>query len=622
MTPSTNQLGAILVDSRRAEFLLWAPQHKRVDLQIVGPQPRTVAMSRMDDGYHRCSVQGAAAGMRYAYLFADGKSRPDPASRSQPDGVHAPSELVDPRFEWTDHAWRNHALDAYVIYELHVGTFTQRGSFDSAIEHFSYLRDLGVTAIELMPVSQFPGPRNWGYDGVFPFAVQNSYGGMSGLQRVVDAAHACGLAVVLDVVYNHLGPEGNHLRDFAPYFTQRYRTPWGDALNFDGAHSDHVRRFFIESAEFFVRDCHVDAFRVDAVHAIADTSAYPFLRELNEQVHGLADRLGRRVHMIAESADNNPLVIAGPAAGGLGFDAQWNDDFHHVLHALITGEAEGYYASYQGGVEQLAKAISDGFVLDGGYSPFHQRRHGRSSRGLPGRQFVIFAQNHDQIGNRMMGDRLSAAANLEQLKIIAATVLLAPFVPLLFMGEEYGETAPFMYFVSHSDQDLIEAVRRGRREEFAQFDWQGEPPDPQAEATFRRCVLNHELRRAGANRTLLEFHRELLRLRRAHAPLRALDPANVECRHAQASRVMTVIRRAAHEQMLIVLNFSDQARQASVEVPPGRWIRCLDSASSVHGGSGERSPACLDVNGSGAAKIQLAAHSLALYQRDYHALPR
>jgi len=372
------------------EFCTWAPATSRVEVVISGPDARRVPMVRDDAGYYVARVQGLAAGARYRFSL-DGDERsgplPDPASRWQPDDVHGDSAVIDPAFAWSDVEWIGLPLADYVIYELHVGTFTPTGTFDAVIERLDALRDLGITAIELMPVAEFPGGRNWGYDGVFPYAAESAYGGPDGLRRLVDAAHRSGLAVVLDVVYNHLGPEGNVLPAFGPYFTERYRTPWGDALNFDGSGSDEVRRFFVENALSWIGDFRIDALRLDAVHAIADPSAYPFVEELIDAVHRFAERRGRLVHVIAESAANDARLITPKEHGGIGCDAQWNDDFHHSLHALLTGERHDYYVDY-GAPSDLATAFRDGFVYANRYSSFRDRRHGRPAGArVPGQRF-------------------------------------------------------------------------------------------------------------------------------------------------------------------------------------------------------------------------------------------
>jgi maltooligosyltrehalose trehalohydrolase len=429
-------LGARPRPDGSCRFRVWAPYAGSVDLRLVQPEELVVSMEQDARGFFDVTVPDVRAGARYLFRLDGDLERPDPASRSQPEGVHGPSEVVDPTaFDWTDGAWFGHALADYVIYELHVGTFTDEGTFDAIIPHLDGLRDLGVTMIELMPVAQFPGARNWGYDGVALFAVQDSYGGPDGLRRLVDACHARGLGVILDVVYNHLGPEGNYLRDFGPYFTDHYSTPWGDAVNFDRAGSDQVRAFFVENALHWLDEYHVDAFRLDAVHAIFDQSATHFLEEYTTAVHEYAERAGRRVAVIAESDLNDARLIRSREAGGYGMDAQWTDDFHHALHALLTGERDGYYRDY-GSAAHLARAMSRGFVLTGQYSEYRDRRHGASHGLADGRRFVVCSQNHDQVGNRALGDRLSTNLDLAQLKLAAGAILLTPFTPMLFMGEE------------------------------------------------------------------------------------------------------------------------------------------------------------------------------------------
>jgi len=555
-------LGARLIAPGRCEFRVWAPQHERIDLEIVSPGSRTSTMQKNAAGYHEIVVEGSA-GWRYFYLL-DGVRRPDPASRSQPEGVHGPSEVVSDEFPWHDAQWKGLPLDNYVIYELHIGTFTEEGTFEAAIGKLDLLRDLGVTAIELMPVAQFPGTRNWGYDGAYVSAPQNSYGGPPGLKRLVDAAHRRGLAVILDVVYNHLGPEGNYLREFAPYFTDRYKTPWGDALNFDGPGSDDVRWFFIHSALLWLREYHIDALRVDAVHAIVDHSARPFLQELTGAVREFANQSGRRVYSIAESDLNDPRVIASPELHGLGFDAQWSDDFHHALHALLTREQSGYYAGFRN-ASDLARVLREGYFYTGQYSPFRGRRYGQKPETADGAKFVVFAQNHDQIGNRMLGERLSQLVPRNRLPLIAVTVVFSPFLPLLFMGEEYGETAPFQYFTSHSDAGLIEAVRRGRREEFEAFAWSGEPPDPHDESTFLRSKLRWSLLDTEEHGALWRLYQTLFRLRRERPALRSHDMRALEAVADDERRTLLVRRSSGDDQALIALNFGDQPVEMPLE---------------------------------------------------------
>lgn len=435
MKPSTFP-GATDLGGGRCQFRVWAPFVNRMAVHIVSPEERAVPLSR-EGGYHQGVIEGIHPGAQYFYSLDGGKDRPDPASRLQPKGVHGPSQIISPRFSWEDEGWSGLPLKDYVLYELHVGTYTRSGTFDAVLSHLDDLKDLGITALEIMPVAQFPGGRNWGYDGVYPFAAQNSYGGPEGLKELVNGCHKRGLALVLDAVYNHLGPEGNYLRDFGPYFTDRYRTPWGEAVNFDGPESDEVRRFFIDNALYWLTEFHIDALRIDAVHAILDFSARPFLQELAETIGMLGETLKRRVYLIAESDLNDNRVLRSPETGGFGLSAQWNDDFHHALHALLTGEKGGYYRDF-GAVADLGKALKDGFVYDGKYSPYRRRRHGNSSREISRDRFVVFSQNHDQVGNRPFGERLSRLVSFEGLKLAAGAALCLHACPSFSWARSMG----------------------------------------------------------------------------------------------------------------------------------------------------------------------------------------
>jgi maltooligosyltrehalose trehalohydrolase len=606
-------LGASLLGDGRAQFLVWAPFARKVEAHLLTSGERLVPMEAGERGYHHAVVDGIEPGSLYMYRLDENTEWPDPASRFQPQGVHGPSEVVGPHLEWEDASWTGLPLQEYTIYELHVGTFTPEGTFDAVAPHLDELKDLGITAIELMPVAQFPGARNWGYDGVYPFAVQDSYGGPQGLKKLVNICHKLGLAVVLDVVYNHLGPEGNCLAEFGPYFTDSYKTPWGTALNFDGPHSDEVRRFFIENALYWVTEFHIDALRLDAVHAIVDHSAVPFVEELAEAVHHQAERLNRRVHVIAESNLNDARLVRPRELGGYGLDAQWNEDFHHCLHTLLTGERIGYYQDF-GELGQLAKAFSEGFVYSGQYSPYRRCRHGSSSRDVPAQKLVVFAQNHDQVGNRMLGERLSQLVPFEELKLAAGVVLLSPFIPLLFMGEEYGETAPFQYFVSHSDAALVEAVRRGRREEFKAFAWQGEPPDPQDEGTFLRANLNRSLRGEGHHAVLYEFYKELFRLRKTVAALANLSKEQMEVLGYEKDQVLFLRRWSGSSEVFAVFNFGDAKATVALEATEGRWRKLLDSADERWQGGGTSVPEILPSEGE--ATLTLSPMALALFAKE------
>ncbi len=606
-------LGATPLGDDRCRFLVYAPNADRVQVRLLSPREVTVPLTRDERGYHHGVAEEVPPGALYLYVLDGRVERPDPASRFQPRGVHGPSQVVDRNaFPWRDGEWRGIPLESYVLYELHVGTFTPEGTLEAVISRLDDLKDLGITAIELMPVAQFPGGRNWGYDGVHPFAVQDSYGGPEGLKKLVDACHRREMAVVLDVVYNHLGPEGNYLGDFGPYFTDRYRTPWGAAVNFDGPCSDEVRRYFLENALCWLTEYRVDALRLDAIHGIVDASAYPFLAELADAVRALADRTDRKVYLIPESDLNDARVITAKEEGGYGLSCQWNDDFHHALHTLLTGEQDGYYADF-GALEHLARAFTEGFVYAGHYSRYRNRRHGNSSRHVGARQLVVFSQNHDQVGNRMHAERLSSLVSFDALKLAAGTVLLSPFLPLLFMGEEYGETAPFLYFISHSDGDLVEAVRKGRREEFAAFGWEGEIPDPQDETTFRRSRIDHRLGAEGHHRTLLEFHRELLMLRKDHPVLSRLSKEDMEVTVHDDEKVLFVRRWRNQSHVAMILHFGPGEVSSGILLPPGRWERLLDSSDRRWGGSGSLLPKSLRSHGS--ASVTLPPWSFVLYSR-------
>lgn len=585
MTARDETLGGVLVGENACGFLVWAPRARSVEVCIVEPRKLAVAMQDAGCGYFHAVLEGISAGALYRYLLDGEKERPDPASRYQPQGVHGASQIVDSSFHWNDSRWRGIPLEKHVLYELHVGTFTPEGTFDAIIPRLAALKDLGVTAIELMPVAQFPGDRNWGYDGACPYAVQASYGGPLGLKRLVDACHQQGIAVALDVVYNHLGPEGNYLADFAPYFTDLYKTPWGQAINFADAESDEVRRYFIDNALQWVRDYHIDALRLDAIHAIVDPSARTFLEELSATVHAKATELGRDVYLIPEDNRNAARVVESPEVGGWGFDSVWNDDFHHSLHVLLTGERDAYYQDFHG-VDDLAGAYRDGFVYSGQYSKYRRKRYGISSKRVPAKRFVVFSQNHDQVGNRSVGDRHSQSLSFEQLKLAAGTVLLSPFIPMLFMGEEYAETAPFQYFVSHGDQVLIDAVREGRRKEFAEFGWAGDIPDPQSDATFLGCKLNWNLHGEGQHRVLWNFYRELLRLRSDVSALANLDKDAMEITPFADQKVLLVRRWDASGQVLIVHHFDRTPVSINLPIPAGKWHTILDSSEERWQGSG------------------------------------
>ncbi|SNB47348.1 maltooligosyl trehalose hydrolase [Geobacter sp. DSM 9736] len=570
-----------------AEFRVWAPKAKKLEVVLKAEWgERLFPLREGEKGYFTGIIPEAVSGNRYMYRIDGALDRPDPASMFQPEGVHGPSQLVDPRgYEWRNPVWHAPALSDYIIYELHVGTFTPEGTFEAVIGKIPYLLELGVTAVELMPVVQFPGDRNWGYDGVFPYAPHNGYGGPEGLKRLVDACHGAGLAVIIDVVYNHLGPEGNYLRDFGFYFTDHYRTPWGDAINFDGPWSDEVRAYFIDNALYWITEFRADALRLDAVHGIYDFGARHFLRELARAVRKEGESSGRRAYLIAESDLNDVRLITEPQRGGYGLDAQWLDDYHHAVHSILTGERDGYYQDY--GVEkQLVAALQENYIYSGQYSMARKRRHGNSAAESPSKSFVVFSQNHDQVGNRMLGERLSSLISFESLKLTAGLIILSPFIPLLFMGEEYGENNPFLYFVNHTDQELVAAVRAGRREEFNDFAYRGEPPDPEDMATFEASKLDWRRRTGGSNLTLYRFYQRLIGLRKSVLPLRPESGREAEL---VGDGLVLLKRRSGREEAICLFNLAEQDREAEWRLPGG-WVKLLDSSGEEWGGTGKVLP--------------------------------
>jgi maltooligosyltrehalose trehalohydrolase len=571
------------------DFRVWAPRARRVAVRVRGKRGFVDrVLEPREDGFLATHVAEAAPGDDYVFVIDDRGERPDPASRWQPRGVTGDSRIVDTgAWSWSDAGWRGVDIADAVFYEIHVGTFTREGTFEAVIDELPRLRRLGVTAIELMPIGEFPGARNWGYDGVFGWAPQSTYGGPAGLQRLVDAAHVEGLAVFLDVVYNHVGPEGNVLHEFAPYFTDRYRTPWGDAINFDGEGSDFVRSYFSESALQWMADYHVDGLRLDAVHAICDFSARPFLAELSDVTARLSQELGRKLSLVAESDRNDPQLVRSHDRGGTALDGMWNDDFHHAVHAALTGERNGYYADF-GRVADLAKTLEQRFVYDGCYSRFRRRRHGAPAEDVPAQRFIVSVQNHDQVGNRACGERLTVLLSAPQLRLAATFLLLSPFVPLLFMGEEYGETAPFLYFVDHTDQRLRDAVRQGRRGEFRAFGWRGEVPDPSAESTFERSRLS--LPSANRDRGAIHaLYADLLRLRREHLVLR---PGNADVRvfFDESDRTLALLLEASGEVPLFVAwNLCDADRDVGAWAPGDGAARLLLATDDArYGGATNR----------------------------------
>ncbi|WKN30760.1 malto-oligosyltrehalose trehalohydrolase [Porifericola rhodea] len=566
--------------NNKTKFNVWAPHCKQVNV-IINDQHK-VKLTPDQFGYWEAEVPEAKAGDLY-FFELDGKTkRPDPASLSQPEGVHGPSQIVNQEsYKWSDSTWKGIPMSEMIMYELHVGTFTSEHNFEGVISKLDHLKELGVNTIEIMPVAQFPGSRNWGYDGVYPFAVQNSYGGVDGLKKLVDHCHQMGIAVVLDVVYNHMGPEGNYLNDFGPYFTDKYSTPWGKALNFDDAYSDQVRAYFLQNALMWLDDFHIDGLRLDAVHAIKDFGARHFLLELSEMATELSERRKVPLTLIGESDLNDNRYISSAEVGGYGLSGQWIDEFHHALHAQLTGEKDGYYSDF-GEMHHLAKAYDKTYVYDGIYSPHRKKTFGNSAENNPFSQFVVFSQNHDQVGNRMMGDRLSQLVSYEALKLAAASYLLSPYVPMLYMGEEYAEEKPFQYFVSHTDPDLVEAVRKGRSQEFAYFQKEGlETPDPQSEQTFDDSTLSWNVK-AEKSEAMLNFYKKLINIRTQHSAMQSKDRGH--CAFQSTEDGLIAMRRTNHDHLLIaIMNFSSSSLDYSLsENPAYSFEVLLDSSSSEY----------------------------------------
>ena len=597
-------IGAILKNDT-CSFTVWAPLKKKVELFFPENESRH-RMNKNDFGYWSVDVSDVGPGTPYFFILDGEKKLPDPASRGQSDGVHGPSRVIETGFSWSDDAWKGIPLGDMVIYELHVGTFTSSSDFKGVISKLPYLQDLGVNTIELMPLSQFPGGRNWGYDGVYPFAVQSTYGGARGLKELVNAAHQKGIAIVLDVVYNHQGPEGNYLGEYAPYFTDRYNTGWGQAINYDDAWCDGVRNFYWQNALMWLDEFRLDGLRLDAVHAIWDFSANHFIEELTRRVRSLEKASGRKKVLIAEFDLNNPRYIQPFSKGGYGLDGQWIDEYHHALHSLVTGEVDGYYEDF-GKMDHLVRSLKDSYVYTGQYSVHRKKLFGKQAEGTGLDQFVVFAQNHDQVGNRMLGDRLSTLVSLEAQKLAAAAYLLSPYVPMLFMGEEYGETNPFQYFISHTDDKLVELVREGRKKEFSYFKWEGEVPDPQSEETFRQCMLSWNVESDKEARALFLYYRHLIKFRQTRPAMRSRERESLQVVFF-SDDVVAFRRNAADDFILVVMNFSK--KKTSYTLPQQhKFKKIFDSASQEWGGPAKDLPSSEQ-----AESVQLYPHSVLILE--------
>jgi maltooligosyltrehalose trehalohydrolase len=608
------KVGALYQGHGSCLFRVYAPASEKASVEFPA-RGFSRPMEKKPQGYWELKTGDIEPGELYKFRLNDGIPRPDPASFHQPEGVHGPSQVWDhASFRWTDQAWQGIALDEFIIYELHAGTFTAEGTLEAVASKLAHLKSLGINALEIMPVNQFPGSRNWGYDGAYPYAVQNTYGGPDSLKRLVDACHSHGMAVILDVVYNHLGPEGNYFSEYGPYFTSHYKTPWGSAVNFDGAGSDQVRDFFIENALHWFREYHIDALRLDAIHQIYDMSATHFLAELEIRVTEFSARHGRQRHLIAESDLNDPGIITGRDGGGYGMQAQWLDDFQHCVDTMLRGERSGYRQDY-GSPDQFVQCLREGFVYAGEYCPSRGRRFGASSALRPPGQFIVFIQNHDQVGNRPLGERFNEVTDFESYKLAAGAMLVSPYIPLLFMGEEYAEINPFQFFADYGDKDLIEAVRKGRKEEFS-FLYSGEDvPDPVAPETFRRSKLDWSRVDSGRHKLILEFYREMIAIRKALPALRRLDRAGMEM--TSQGPAFFMMRRSSGTgdvetgEIFCMMNFNPGTVEMRVQVSDGEWELTMDSSDRRWGGPGSKAPRSAKPG----HVLEVPARSFLLYKR-------
>ncbi|HVO72488.1 MAG TPA: malto-oligosyltrehalose trehalohydrolase [Ignavibacteriaceae bacterium] len=603
------KIGACYSD-RGCDFIVWSPLAETIYLKITGPVEKIIPMEKDKCDYWKVRLDGIIPGTKYFYSINNSADRPDPASNFQPQDVHGASEVIDhSSFKWTDKKWKGFPLSDYIIYELHTGTFTVDGTFDAISNKLNYLTDLGITAIEIMPVAQFPGARNWGYDGVYPYAVSAAYGGPQGLKNLVNICHTKGIALILDAVYNHLGPEGNYFGQYGYYFTDKYKTPWGSALNYDAAYSDSVRNFFIENALYWFENFHIDALRLDAIDTIYDMSAYHFLSELSDKVRGLSRRLDRNLYLIAESDLNDPKIITPRKKGGYGIDAQWNDDFHHSVHSLLTRECGGYYEDF-GDISDLKESLKNKFVYSGKYSVYRKRKHGADASHCPDDQFVVCIQNHDQVGNRAFGERLSNLVSFEAVKLAAGVMILSPYIPMLFMGEEYAEENPFLFFVSHSDNQLVSAVREGRKKEFESFSWAGDIPNPSDEQTFLKSKLNWELLNDEKHKIIFLYYKSLIKFRRKN--LLIGGKSNREVFETNMPDVFALSRSGKKRNYFMLFNFDSEAVTALVPVPEGNWKKIFDSAGEEWKGPGASAPGKIIGK---KQNITIKKYSLSIYER-------
>lgn len=588
-------------------FTVFAPLKESMKLKIISPDENEINMVKNEAGYFSVEYKCNSDEIDYFFVIDGETQLPDPASRYQPDGPHSFTRAVDYEGFTKSHVsdYRPVRFEDYIMYEVHIGTFSDEGTFDGFIKKIPYLKELGINAVEIMPVAQFPGDRNWGYDGTYPFAVQNSYGGPAEFKRLIDECHKVGIAVVLDVVYNHFGPEGNYFWSYGPYFTDKYKTPWGEAINFDGAYSNQVRDMFIENVIYWFKYFDIDALRFDAIHAIFDFSARHILSEIRGAVDDLMRETKRVYYMIAESDLNDNKVISDVKDRGYGFDGQWMDDFHHALHAFITGELKGFYSDF-GSIEDIVKSYNEGYVHSGDYSKFRNRNHGNSSAGYTPDNFIVFSQNHDMIGNRMHGERLITLTSFEKAKLSAAVYLFSPYIPFIFMGEEYGETSPFCYFVSHTDKGLIEAVKKGRKEEFKDFVTDIEPFDPFAIETYDKSKLHGDLYKKDLHSGMFNLYRDIIAFRKQSSLYNGI----LRCDFTASLLSSDVIITELKEKLIVIYNFSEEEYIYQMK-KHGKWKKLFSSESEVYSGKGDNNPEIV----SSSDEITLKAYGFIVYKK-------
>lgn len=566
----------------KLHFRIWAPKANSLSIIILNEgKENSYPMTPLENGFYEIALP-SQENVDYFYWIDEEKKRPDPNSRSQPYGVHGPSRSFNPHsFEWSDSSWKGIPLGCYIVYELHVGTFTPEGTFEAIIRKLPFLKELGITAIELMPVIEFPGERNWGYDGTYPYAPHHAYGGPTGLQKLIDACHAAKLAVILDVVYNHLGPEGNYLGEFGFYFTDRYKTPWGKAVNFDGAYCDPVRKYFIDNALFWLNEYHVDALRLDAIHAIEDFSPQHLLEELRAAFHAQAQMLGKHAYIIAESDLNDIRILNPKEKGGYALDAQWSDDFHHSAHALLTGSKEHYFGDF-GTVSDLAKALTNGFVYDGRWSEYRKKKFGSSSTSMPGQKFVACIQNHDQIGNAAQGNRLGSIINLEQYRLASALLMCTPYLPLLFMGQEWNAPSPFLFFTSYEDREVAHNVREGYKKEFRLDPHDHRNLDPQSTERFLQSKIPWEQLSEPEHQEMLHFYQRLIQLRKKNPCLsNNRKDLSFTISNDEEKWLILIRNDNSYSQAIFIANFLANVQTITVPFPKGKWSAKLITSATT-----------------------------------------